>query len=92
MKNPEIVDIPQEQWVLVAEGIKQGQLHLRPRVTNAPQYYWTYCTPEGGPPTEGVETGIVWDYPTHDVSYPTPVNIYVWAQTFPGKIRVDFHA
>lgn len=92
MKKPEILQIETNKWVCVAHNATQLTLHKLSSVPHMPQYYWTYRPAGSEEVPTSFEESVCWataSLPLLD--FTGPVDVYIWAQEFSGKIRVDIY-
>jgi hypothetical protein len=92
MQTPEVKNIEEGSWVCVAKSVTKLVLHKLSNVPHSPQYYWTYRPAGDTEPPTSLGEHVRWDNPSLPLlDFTAPVHIYIWAQGFPGKIRVDIY-
>ncbi len=89
MSNPVFVDCLANQWTKITTAVVTGQIW---RIGRKPQYLHTYRETGDSAPTErsdGVLAFPLEDIDSEDISSSSPIDIYLYAIEFDGRVRVD---
>lgn len=87
MSGPVLVDVPKDQWTLVAKGVSHGFIH---QITQSFEYMHTWC-PAGSPAPIG-EPGVIGmriAARTIPIESNIRIDIYLSGLEKDGKVRVD---
>ena len=92
MADPEYpIPCPKDEWTKVATGVVTGQIWEKSKKPKPKLYFYTYrLTGEAEPTTidEGVKLFIN-SVISEEISFLSPVDIYVWPVGNDGVVRAD---
>lgn len=88
MANPVFVTCPKDAWTEVATKVSTGFIH---RKISTAYYLCTYRENGDPAPTDNGEEGvpIFLQGVTEAISADTDIDVYIYAQTTDGEVRVD---
>ena len=89
MGNPIFVDCPADTWKKITTAATTGQIW---RIGRKPKYLQTYRETGDPAPTErsdGVLAFPLEDIDSEDISSSSPIDVYLYAIEFAGRVRVD---
>lgn len=88
MANPVVIDIPAGAWTKVATNVLSGTIH---KINDVPTKYLQTFRDTGDPaPTTDADGAELFSDTTYaTISNKAYIDVYVWAVTRAGKVRVD---
>ena len=86
MPNPLLINLPADQWVLVAVNVTGGIVWVKDSQSHL--YIHTYVI-TGDPAPSGVDIGAPFLNGSGEIRADAAIDVYVMSQNVDGQVRVD---
>ena len=86
MADPQIINCPADEWVLVAQNVTHGQVH---RYKRGIDYLQTYRNTGNPAPPDNESDGVIITTDSIEIRSTDPIDVYIRARQNDGEVRVD---